>query len=86
MYRSGVLEATEAYNKLTTRQKYAKDEFYRKFKENVWEVNHEDAMGTLKDMLPQGNDVYSFFHEFFVDLHLQRKGTRTQIPILKLVE
>jgi hypothetical protein len=44
-----------AYNKLTTRQKYAKNDTYRKFKESVWEVNHQDAMRTIKDMLPRGH-------------------------------
>lgn len=53
-YVTKAADLKEAYLRKTTRQKYARHEKYFSFKEQVWEVNHEDAMPPLKDLLPRG--------------------------------
>ncbi|KAF8508213.1 hypothetical protein JB92DRAFT_2832462 [Gautieria morchelliformis] len=52
-YTQNVADALQAYNNSTTRQKYAKHVDYFKFRDRVWEVNHEDAMPPLGDLLPR---------------------------------
>lgn len=49
-----VSESIQAYNKRTTRQKYVKHTDYFKFRDRVWEVNHEDPMPPLGDLIPRG--------------------------------
>ncbi|KAH8104567.1 zinc-finger of the MIZ type in Nse subunit-domain-containing protein [Cristinia sonorae] len=55
-YESGVEEMVAKYKTTTSRQKYAKDEDYRKFRQSIWEVQHPDEpMPALTDLVPKEN-------------------------------
>ncbi|KIJ54712.1 hypothetical protein M422DRAFT_240792 [Sphaerobolus stellatus SS14] len=52
-YKSKTATAVATYQAQTTRQKYAKNASYKKFKENVWETSHDDAMPPLGNFFPK---------------------------------
>ncbi|THV05248.1 hypothetical protein K435DRAFT_745498 [Dendrothele bispora CBS 962.96] len=53
-YENGVSEKKEGYSKKTSRQKYAKDETYKSFKADLYEVDHPGAaMPPVTDFIPQ---------------------------------
>ncbi|KAI0648053.1 hypothetical protein C8Q79DRAFT_1109892 [Trametes meyenii] len=53
-YQQGVQMRLDEYKTKTTRQKYAKNDYYQKFKQAIYEVQHPDvAMPPLADLLPQ---------------------------------
>ena len=72
VYRSNAADAVDSYRRLTTRQKYVKNPDYKKFRENVWEVQHQDEamppLGNfiLKGMLCSNKDIMRI-DPFFVE-------------------
>jgi hypothetical protein len=63
VYNESVSNALKAYKSRTARQKYAKNEEYAKFREQVWATNHEEAMPPLKDLIPQGVSLFLILHD-----------------------
>ncbi|KAI0632124.1 hypothetical protein C8Q77DRAFT_902243 [Trametes polyzona] len=54
VYGHKVQELLETYKHRTTRQKYAKNDQYQKFKQAIYEVQHPDvAMPPLTDLIPR---------------------------------
>ncbi|EIN12623.1 hypothetical protein PUNSTDRAFT_60755, partial [Punctularia strigosozonata HHB-11173 SS5] len=58
VYEKSIKGVLNTYRNSTTRQKYGKHEEYVKYKEAVWEVDHEEAMPPINDFLPaeEGDD------------------------------
>ncbi|KAI0670785.1 hypothetical protein C8Q78DRAFT_1031904 [Trametes maxima] len=53
-YQQGVQKRLDEYKTKTARQKYAKNDYYQKFKQAIYEVQHPDvAMPPLADLIPQ---------------------------------
>ncbi|PAV17253.1 hypothetical protein PNOK_0731700 [Pyrrhoderma noxium] len=58
-YKSGVEDRISTWNSKTARQKYAKDEFYIKFRQDIYEVHHPDeGMPPLTELMSreEGDD------------------------------
>lgn len=51
-YKEDVQTALDAYNKQTSRKKYAKNTDYHNFKNIVWVAKEEGAMPTVSDLIP----------------------------------
>ncbi|KAF5369473.1 hypothetical protein D9758_002536 [Tetrapyrgos nigripes] len=53
-YEAGVEAKKEKYEHKTSRQKYAKDEFYKQFKTDIYEVHHPgEAMPPVTNFIPK---------------------------------
>ncbi|KAG5715203.1 E3 SUMO-protein ligase nse2 [Termitomyces sp. T112] len=53
-YMSGVKERKKKYDKMTSRQKYAKSQEYARFRNNIYEVQHPDtAIPPITEFLPK---------------------------------
>ncbi|PVF99538.1 hypothetical protein CPB86DRAFT_756692 [Serendipita vermifera] len=53
MWNGRVEESAEAYNKKTSRQKYATSQAYREYKEEVWGIENDGAMPPLTSFIPK---------------------------------
>ncbi|KAK7056722.1 hypothetical protein VNI00_002439 [Paramarasmius palmivorus] len=53
-YKADVKKNRKDYEKLTTRQKYARNEIYKSFKENLYSIDHPgEAMPPITDFVPK---------------------------------
>ncbi|KAF9007669.1 hypothetical protein BDZ89DRAFT_1104765 [Hymenopellis radicata] len=53
-YNAGVTQKEAAHKKKTSRQKYAKDDTYREFRQTVWEAEMPDtAMPPMTELIPK---------------------------------
>src|SRR5262249_16040172 len=63
-YNTSVHTRMEQYQEKTARQKYAKNEAFKKMKENVWSARNDAAMPPVTEFIPKGTFIlfiYSLF-------------------------